>query len=306
MSNFRRPNPEHPLFNHLVENKPIWWQNLLNDKELYINIRQDDHINVYHSGGSLLKLSFKKSFIAEISFEYVPLTKFKDYITLEFKNNDSDIFFPDMKTLALDNFGEKALSAVKSRIRRSFGPETEKGIQADFVLNNGCFIDTEFQPVSSSDTRFDLVWVDVKRKKIFVIELKTHKDKRLSFNPDKDESIECEGVGNIYKQLKKYHGFIEQHAADILEYYQAIFQIEKKLGVLPSGLTTIAGLNGFNIEPKPILLVGDCTQRWITDNAVRVNTKLKDIAYGCFYQGKSTRDFKIPEKTQGYRYIFHG
>ena len=300
---FLKPDVEHKLFKELSEKKPVWWQNLVNDnKELYINIRQDNHINVYYNGGSLLNLEYRGLLKGRINFEYIPLLKNKDYVPFTFEHDH--ISLPEMKPLPLENFGKSALLAIKKRISKFYGPNSEKGIQADFVLKNGSFIDTEFQPVSNRKIRFDLVWVDVTnvtRKKIFVVELKTIEDSRLMFDPDK--VLEHETVGKIHGQLTKYYEFIRDQQSNIIAYYQAVFQIQKKLGILPKNLRNLGSLEGFTIEPWPILLVGDCTQDWINKNAERINTKLKDVAYGCFYQGKSTREFIIPAETKGYRFI---
>jgi hypothetical protein len=48
---------------------------------------------------------------------------------------------------------------------------------------------------------------------------------------------------------------------------------------------------------KPILLVGDCTQKWIDKNANLLKNQLQGIALGCVYHGKETWNFKIPSKT---------
>ena len=308
MPNFIKPDVNNKLFKELLKQRPLWWQNLLNDKELYINIRQDNHINVYYHGGSLLNLEYTNSFKAKIHFEYIPLTKYEnnDYVPLYF-DSYGNIQFPEIKTIKLDNFNINALNAIKKRISHFYGPSSEKGIQASFVLNteNGGFIDTEFQPVSNRKIRFDMVWVDVILKKIFFIELKTIEDARLVFSPDIVNSNNTKD--NIYKQIKKYHEFIEQNKQDITEYYQNIFEIEKNLDILPEKLRTTESLKGFAVETKPILLVGNCTLSWIKENknTERINNALKDIAFGCFYQGKATREFRVPEKSEGYKYVFN-
>lgn len=62
-------------------------------------------------------------------------------------------------------------------------------------------------------------------------------------------------------------------------------------------------LESFEFEEKPILLVGDCTQRCITDNIERIDLKLRGVAYASFYQGEKTRTLRIPPKSQGNKHV---
>jgi hypothetical protein len=50
-------NVNHNLFKKLSKRPPLWWKNLIADPEIYIDVRKDNHINVYHNGGSIMKLS---------------------------------------------------------------------------------------------------------------------------------------------------------------------------------------------------------------------------------------------------------
>ncbi len=51
---------DHALFQKLKDNPPPWWKNLISDPELYIDIRKDNYLNVYHNGGSIMKLEGAK------------------------------------------------------------------------------------------------------------------------------------------------------------------------------------------------------------------------------------------------------
>lgn len=116
----------------------------------------------------------------------------------------------------------------------------------------------------------------------------------LVYNTDK---------ANIAIQLKKYKDFVSENHAELLKYYKKLFFIKKRLDILPEGCD-IENLDDYTIEEYPILLVGDCTQNWIKKDGTELNEKIKEFSYGAFYQGVNTRDFYIPEKTKGNKFIF--
>lgn len=296
---FSKLDPNHKLFKNLVDRNPIWWQNLVNDKEIYIEVRKDNYLDVYYNGGRLLDLSFTNKFKGQIHFEYIPLQSQNDYLPLDITGDNISLNNDLIKILEFQDFSENELRVIKKRISKFYPPSSEKGIQASFVLKNDQFLDTEFQ--HASGIRFDLIWADVDTKTLFAVELKTIGDQRLYIS---DKSKQSTNYNKIDLQLKKYSDFIKDHQDDLLSHYQRVFQVKKKLGILPSGLKCLDSLDYFTFEEKPILLIGDCAQEWINQQSERLNKALKDIAYGCFYQGKSTRQFYIPEKTKPNKYIF--
>lgn len=297
---FSRLDPDHKLFQNLIERNPIWWQNLVKDPEIYIEVRKDNYLDVYYNGGRLLDLSFTNRFKGQIHFEYIPLQSQNDYLPLEITDGSVTINDSLIKILEFRNFSDNELKVIKKRISKFYPPSSEKGIQASFVLKkNNQFLDTEFQ--HKSGIRFDLMWVDVEMKKLFAVELKTTKDQRLFVN---DREKEITNYNKINMQLKKYRDFIRDNRYDLISHYQRVFQVKKKLGTLSSGLQCLDSIEGFAFEEKPILLIGDCTQAWIKQYSERLNKMIKEIAYGCFYQGKATREFYIPVETKANKHIF--
>lgn len=304
---FSKLNSEHKLFRQLSQKKPIWWQNIVKNKDLYVEIRKDNYIDVYYNGGTILhRLRYTNGFRGEIHFQYIPL-KMKgkgNYVpfavsdtTIEIDNEKGDIDFAE-----LDNFSEDGVTYFQKRIGKFFPPSSEKGIQANFILTNSAFLDTEFEyKTNNGAIRFDLVWVDVNLHKLFVVELKTIGDSRLYFN---EASRASRNYNKIDAQLNQYREFIKAHEQDLLSHYDRVFMIKKELGILPNGLQERTSLSGSTFEERPILLIADCTDSWIKSNSTRLNEAVKDIAYGCFYQGKNTRQFKIPPNSQGNRFVW--
>ncbi len=280
----------HPLFQRLRDNPPQWWQNLKSDPEIYIDIRKENYLNVYHNGGSIMKLEWSKGYKAQIHMEYIPLNKVTEYALFEFQ--DGNISLSKLQTIDIKNFGEEALERIKKRIRKFYPNDSEKGIQAQYVINNnqkrsgeGFFLDTE---MAYDDNRIDMVWVNIATKAIAFVELKTIGDERLYVSGKKD-------VETIDKQLKKYYEFAQDNRNDLIEHYDRVYHIKKDLGLLP-GFAKDDSLKDYRLIENPILLVGDCTQQWIDKNAEDINNRLKDIAFGCLYQGKTNYNFKIPYK----------
>ena len=74
MSNFKRGirNPDFiSALNNLLSNSQSFWHKIVNDKSLFIAIR-DEKINVYHKGNSVCKLWFEKGkVIGETHYKYL-------------------------------------------------------------------------------------------------------------------------------------------------------------------------------------------------------------------------------------------
>jgi hypothetical protein len=283
---------DHPLFQKLRDDPPLWWENLKSDSELYIDIRKNNHLNVYHNGGSIMKLEGDKGYKAQIHIEYIPLNKESGYLPFEFQ--DGNIFLNELKTIEINNFEKESLEGIKKRVRKVNPNASKKGIQARYVLEannrsrnaNGFFIDTEMQ---FKNKRVDMVWVDLVTKTFVFVELKTIGDKTLFIDGNSSKET-------IDKRLRKYLEFAHENKGALIDYYNRVYFIKKELGILPEFVKE-SSLSNYDWIEKPILLVGDCTEKWIKNITESLNTQLKDIAFGCLYQGKNTYNFKIPFKT---------
>jgi hypothetical protein len=296
-------DPNHGLFKKLKDGQFPWWENLKADPEVYIDIRKNNSLNVYYNGGSIMKLEWKNEFKGQIHFEYVPFQRESDYWPFEFQTGNISLKQNKTEAIAINNFEQKSLEMIKSRVRKFYPNDSEKGIQGHYVTRNnnhskklhGFFIDTEFAYKDKHiDIRIDLIWVDLEKKKIALVELKTIGDPRLY-----EGGVQSQDT--IDGQLKKYYVFAKENKKEILQYYSKIFSIKKSLEILPKFIME-KSLEEFELIEKPILLVGDCTQKWIDNNAVTLNKKLRDIAFGCVYQGRNTFEFRIPYKTTQYYY----
>ncbi len=284
---------KNELFLELETKKPNWWKNIIAQEGVYIDIRKDNYIDVYFNGGNIIReLKFDgNKFSGSINYKYL-LPEKSAYIKYDFSSSKVELAQKEINLLRFSDFEDEEFKRIKDNISKYYPASSEKGIQAKFVNKTDCFLDTEFAyNYGNTKLRIDLVWIDVPKRKILFVELKTMGDSRLY-------------TKEIYNQLKKYNDFAVKFEKDIVKYYQKVFDIKKKLNILPKGLTSIDSLNDFSLETKPLLLFGDCKQSWIKKNASYINDKIKEVAVGAYYFGDAKYNCNIVSKTKGNRYIF--
>lgn len=290
-----RLNVNSELFNQLSSSKPLWWQSLVADPEIIIEIRKKDKIDAYYNGGCIMKdLSYQENqYRASIHFEYICLQSEKDYVDYTLTDNTSEFDTSKLQVIKLNNFDSKAMDTLKKRIAKFYDSESEKYIQSQFIQHDPYFIDSEFAiSANGKQLRIDLVRVDVPNQSIVFIEVKKAGDQRLY-------------DGKVVDQLTGYHNMIRDHKDEILQYYETVFQIKKKLGILPEGLKNLDTIQHFSVVDKPLLLFGDCTQQWIDKDAEFINEQIKNVAVGAYYLGKPKYSCSLIAKVKlDNRYMF--
>lgn len=289
----KRLDTKNRLFLELEKSKPTWWKNIISESAVYIDIRKENYIDIYFNGGNIIReLKYDgKKFSGSINYKYL-LPEKSEYIKYDFSLPKIELAQKEIDLLAFSDFEHKEFKRIKDNISKYYPASSEKGIQAKFVNKTDYFLDTEFAyNYENIKLRIDLVWIDVPKRKILFVELKTMGDSRLYTN-------------EIYDQLKKYYDFAVKFEKDIVEYYQKVFEIKKKLNILPNGLTSLNSLNDFSLEKKPLLLFGDCQQNWIDNNASDINAKIDKVAVGAYYFGDAKYNCDLVPKTNRNRYIF--
>jgi len=116
---FSSLDPKHKLFRNLAERKPIWWQNLVDNPDIYIDVRKDNYIDVYYNGGRVLELRFADKFKGKIHFEYIPLKSQKDYVPVD-THGQSPWYFITQASLALN---PGALGTQRISVSSPFPPQ---------------------------------------------------------------------------------------------------------------------------------------------------------------------------------------
>jgi len=290
-------NPEANTFTELKNKKYPWWDNLKKNKDISIQIRKDNTIDVYYNGGAILRgLKYdeqKKVFKAEIHPKYIPLKDENNYKSLTLSSNGVEFTGEIAK---LDHLEDAILKAITERIKKYFDSESEKAIQYEFAKNDSYIIDTEFQ---HNESRIDLIRLDDTVKKIVLIEVKTMGDPRLYIESKKNK----DDKENIYDQLKKYKEFAENYSESIHEYYKKVLKIKNDLGITKGGVSKLS-INEWEVERKPLLIFGDCKQKWISNNKDDINNKIKDVAYGVYYYGSTKSSLALKQKKHDNRCIY--
>jgi hypothetical protein len=283
-----------PIFAQLKHLKaPTWWNTLVQDPEISIEIRKENSIDAYYNGGAVISgLKYgKNGFTGKIHYKYLLPTN-ERYININLDSQGAQLNKPCVDLINLAVLNQSTLNRVKANIANYYPKTSEKGIQAQFIIKSGAFLDSEFAYNTLTDKcRIDLVWVDTSQKKIIFAELKTIGDNRLYNN-------------EIRNQLDKYSNFIFNYQNDLLTYYQTLFLIKKDLGILPHKLLSTVSLTEYQIECKPLLIVGDCTQEWININAPILNKKIDSVATGAYYFGRGGYDCDLILNNKLNRYVF--
>jgi hypothetical protein len=292
-------DPSDKTFVELKTGNYKWWENLKKNKKISIQIRQTNTIDVYYNGGAILReLSYnekKKAFSAKIHPKYIPLEKDNVYMTLALTNADVKIA-DTFKPMDFLNFDKEELKKITDRVEKYHDSESEKAIQFKRAANDSYIIDAEFQ--LNKSLRVDLVRLDVDEEKIVFIEIKTIGDRRLFLDPAKDKDQK-----NIYHQLKKYHDFVSANKAALLDYYKRVLQVKNNLEITDSPIRKLT-LADWQIEPRLLLAFGDCTQRWIDNNADSIDKKIKSVAYGAYYSGELKPSLNLKQKKHKNRRVF--
>ena len=239
---FKSLNPKSPLFGELcLEGKYKWWEKMKNHPDLYIEIRKDNNINVYYQGGSVVRLHYcsrQKKIQAFTHPKYLGLKGDKYVNCVDKLDENFDSILDNIRTYYSQ---KKGISKEKW---------SEKYIQGNIIVKSRRkYIDSEFAYVEDGqNVRIDLV--ECIAGELRFVELKRIDDNRM---------VSLDMHPEILLQVASYREFIKQHAAEIIDYYQKLYDIKKKLK-----LPVYSKPQRLNTEPK--LLIFD---RWIKERTAR-------------------------------------
>ena len=256
---FSSLNPKAKIFSEIMIRKPHWWNIFCNDKELYIDIRKDNYINVYYFGGSVVKINYKNDFVAETHQKYLGDNKPRG----KTKKGKYKFEYDQIDLLKID---EKIIADIKNRIESDYvrhinnEKPAEKWIQGKLIKENSNYIDSEFQfnqDLKIGRLRIDLV--ELSGGVLSFIELKGIFDSRLR-NDKKRNSKEPK----IIEQMRKYQLFINNYKTEIMNYYKKLLEIKQDLG-----LTTCTSTK-FKLKDKPKLIIADTYKKMTKGREERI------------------------------------
>ncbi len=261
--NFDTLNVDAKIFQELAK-KPDWWVRMCYEPSFYIEVRKDNHVNVYFEGGSVARIYYcskHKKLHVFTHHKYLGLpapSKNNAYVEWsdEMMNVVKSMKQPDAIILEL----------VISRIRKCYSQKhiiggilkkenlSEKFIQGALITkskhDHGTLIcparafhlDSEFAYKDADcDIRIDLVRCD--DGIVTFVELKRMSDGRMLHQDEE--------APEIIEQMNRYRQFISSHSDELLEYYQKLYDIKTKLQLpVPTKRPT-------SINPEPQLLIFD-------------------------------------------------
>lgn len=219
---------EFPLWQKLENNPPLWWKDLLEDKELYMEIRKDNYANVYYYGGNVALIRWTGGDImAETHQKY--LGKSDEVVTYQDCTEmlQSKEGVEDIKGKISEEY-HKLSKRKETDERNGVYTSNEKWVQGELKLRfPKRYIDSEFAYRTGEKNliRFDLV--ELREKKLVFIELKMITDSRLRSKEEEPE---------IIKQMAEYCNFICKHAEELKEYYSKLLRIKKHIGLWNGGV----------------------------------------------------------------------
>lgn len=222
----------------ILSNKPQWWTLLIEDPDLYCNVRKNNRINVYYRGASIMSLSSNNGKVkAEIHNYYLGYDKVLcDQINVKYGNVElkpEEIFcrIPTIKKRVESN--KKNSACLEDDEKNGKNYSSEKFVQSQMYIKNNQYIDTEFalQLDDKTDIRIDLVKLS-KNGEILFEELKLIDDSRLKPSGGKPAEILTQ-MSNYDKFLKEADKLKGEHSEPkIVEYYDKVLRIMKKIGIL--------------------------------------------------------------------------
>ena len=202
-----------------------WWRNLVDNKELFLAIR-DNSINIYYCGCSLIKLRWnkqQKNHHSEIHYKYLlrptiqPSSKYIEII-------DGTPCFPeDMMSLFLEDIND--IETLKRGATPYAGNE-KTGVH-DAILENSNVLDIEIAiKEESSARRVDIAAI---RKTEQVIKITFFEVK-----PFDSSDLRAEGNGNpkVFDQIDRYFDLLTRRREELEDsYYKVCSNLRKLKGI---------------------------------------------------------------------------
>lgn len=270
---FSKLNPKAKLFEEIRIQQPKWWNLLREDKELYIEIRKDNSVNVYFLGGSVARIYYKNDFEGKIHHKYLG-----DEESNGITNNRTDK--TEYRQIDFLELSENKISEIKKRIKNNYikhcydenppenPPEkiSEKCLQGKMIKENLNYIDSEFQfnkDAVIKNLRIDLI--ELKDGVLSFVELKGIFDNRLI-----NKELQNQNKPKIIEQMGKYTEFINKYEVDIIEYYKKLIEIKQSLGLIK-----IENAN-FTLNKTPKLIIAN-TYTKVTPGRVKRIIDIKKL-----------------------------
>ncbi len=253
-------NPNAKVFKEIGIQQPGWWTLFRKDKDLYIDIRKEDSLNVYYFGGSVAKIEYKKGFVAKTHQKYLGDNKPRGKT-----KKGSDKF--EYEQINLSKLTKNEVEKIKENIKKEYlrrndnERPAEKWIQGKLITESKNYIDSELQFNKDPEIgklRIDLI--ELLGDELSFVELKGIFDSRLRNDKKRNRK-----TPEIIEQMKKYQSFINNYETDIKNYYETLIEIKQMLG-----LTTFSNTK-LNVNTTPKLLIANTYRKKTKQREERIS-----------------------------------
>ena len=199
-----------------------WGKRFKDDPSLYIEIRKDNQVNVYFQGGSVARIHFcsKKN----------RLQLFTHYKYLGMPAPSKASLYEECSEKI-----EGCLEEVLERVKKEYSQKhqidgvvpkekwSEKYIQGTLIVQSRhCHLDSEFAYIDG-ETNNRIDWVRCDDGNVTFVEVKRMDDGRMLHDTDV--------TPEVVFQMNRYKQFIAKYSAQLLLYYQKLYEIKKNLGL---------------------------------------------------------------------------
>jgi hypothetical protein len=249
--------------NELYKNEDSFWYRMVNDKELFIAIRED-YLNVYYKGQSVCRLYYKNGIKGATHKRYLGVEE-PGYFHSEngiFLNQKSEI-----KSLT-------EIAQLKGNITIHVGKEKDESY-TEIINNEKCIIDVEIAFVSSridepiKKSKYKISSIDY-----LALEMDRYDEQILVFYEAKhftNSEIRSRTEPKVLKQIKRYEKVLLDHNDEIIRSYELVIKNLLDLHILDKRNYKWAGSNkkDLKIDPEPKLIIFDNKQISINEKHIQ-------------------------------------
>ena len=243
-----------------LDNPPSFLTKLIADGDLFPEIR-DNCITVYHRGRALIReLTLRDGKVSgSISLDYIPQDPNESRDASVVLGESGFEYSSSVAPLQLGNLEPDTLKHFKFRMSGRGGDEADL-IHRLTTRPSNLIVDQEvaFQdPGIRGFDKIDLCVFDQVVTAFSLVEVKTVNDARL---------IQSNGetVPEVIDQLQRYKNRIEQNGKALIEAFENVVQMKRRLG-MEFRLADIPAVVPTAIVSRPTLVIGNCTQAQVKE-----------------------------------------
>jgi hypothetical protein len=233
--------------NELYNDKNSFWYNMINDKELFVAIREE-YLNVYYKGQSICRLEYNNNVVKGRTHKKYLGIKEDGY----FISENGIILNKQSKVKSLNEIDQ-----LKKNIETHIGKEKENSY-SEILNNNKGIFDVEITLVNNKITK-PIKKLDYEISSIDYVALEYNENKLVFYeakhftNPE----IRSRTTPRVFGQISRYEEALCLHEKEVLSSYNLVLQNLNDLHILTTRNTLnkklITGKISIDFKPKLIV-----------------------------------------------------